>query len=141
MKLTGIGVGKFTRNEESNLRYLAPEVLQDRIYDSRADMYSFGLLLWELWYCERAFGTSTTSRLQHLNGLKRGLRPQHIDGTDRPLPTWLNVMLSCWSGEPRDRLTAHQSWEQLRELQSAEKKTQKVRPTPPPKPSRKVKRN
>ena len=37
--------------------YLAPEVFENRkkIYNSKADMYSFGYVLWELWYGETAF--------------------------------------------------------------------------------------
>ncbi|XP_066280824.1 uncharacterized protein [Branchiostoma lanceolatum] len=36
--------------------YLPPETLQeDHLYDSRSDMYSLGLMMWELWYHRKAF--------------------------------------------------------------------------------------
>ena len=67
--------------------YLAPEVFEDRVYNSKADMYSFGYVLWELWYGETAFGAAIASKPQHLlleEVTKRDLRPTHIKGTHHP---------------------------------------------------------
>ena len=35
--------------------YITPEVLQGAIYTAQCDMYSLGLMTWELWNQERAF--------------------------------------------------------------------------------------
>ncbi|KAL9964101.1 hypothetical protein ACROYT_G027683 [Oculina patagonica] len=35
--------------------YAAPEMLRSSVYDSKADIYSFGIMMWEMWYGERAF--------------------------------------------------------------------------------------
>ena len=118
--------------------YLAPEVLESeyRNYDSMTDMFSFSILLWELWFCEKAFQTSITSHSQHLQRLKRGLRPTHLEGKERPWPVWKDAMETCWRVEPSTRLTAEESWNRLRRLESAQGKTQPGRPTLPPRPSR-----
>ena len=34
--------------------YLAPEVIKSSLYDYKADIYSLGIMLWELWYGNRA---------------------------------------------------------------------------------------
>lgn len=134
-KLTAIGVGKFESEAERSPRYLAPEVLEGRIYDSKAEMYSFGLMLWEMWYGEIVFQTAATSQSQHLDGLRKGYRPSHIERTDRPWEIWQNVMESCWKGEPRDRITAKDGWEQLQQLQKEKgSASRKERPTIKPKP-------
>ena len=146
VKLKGIGCGSFRVNKdimEDNTRYLAPEVLESecRNYDSKSDMFSFSILLWELWFCEKAFQSSITSHSQHLQKLKMGLRPTHLEGKDRPWQVWTEVMETCWKGEPSARLTAKESWNRLRGLESAQRKTQPGRPTPPPKPSRRSKQS
>lgn len=146
MKLKGIGSGSFRVNKdimEDNTRYLAPEVLESecRNYDSKSDMFSFSILLWELWFCQKAFQTSMTSLSQHLQRLKKGIRPAHLEGRDRPWPVWTEVMETCWKGEPSARLTAEESWNRLRRLEFAQRKTQSGRPTPPPKPSRRLKQS
>lgn len=153
VKLKGIGRGSFPMNkeiEEDNPRYLAPEVLESegRNYDSKSDMFSFSILLWELWYCEMAFQTSITSHRQHLRRLKEGVRPTDIEGREPPWPVWKDVMEACWRGEPSNRSTAQQSLNKLRELESVRSKTlpdiptppETPPPTPPPRPSRRSKR-
>ncbi|KAL9963754.1 hypothetical protein ACROYT_G027290 [Oculina patagonica] len=129
-KLTGIGVGKFETEAERSPRYLAPEVLEGRIYDSQSEMYSFGLILWEMWY-----GVPVSSQSQHLDGLKKAVRPSHIEGTHCPWEIWQNVMESCWRSAPRERLTAKDSLEHLKKLHKEKVSTAgKERPTPTPKP-------
>ena len=108
--------------------YLAPEVFEGRVYNSKSDMYSFGYVLWELWYGETAFGAAIASKPQHMlleEVTKRDLRPTHIEGTQRPWENWLRVATSCWDREASARLTAGESLQRLKQLQ-------KIPPTPPP---------
>ena len=53
MKLADVGVAKHEKEITGTMvgtsRYLAPEVRKGRIYNSKADMYSFGFVLWEIW--------------------------------------------------------------------------------------------
>ena len=37
-----------------NPMYLAPEVIKSRLYVYKADIYSFGIMLLEMWYGNRA---------------------------------------------------------------------------------------
>ena len=35
--------------------YMAPEISPEKkIYDTKVDMYSFGLMMWEMWFGERS---------------------------------------------------------------------------------------
>ena len=113
--------------------YLAPEVLEDRIYNSKADMYSFGFVLWELWYGKIAFEDKVVRRSQSvlLEDVRRGLRPPHIDGTNQPWKVWQEVMESCWQMDPSLRLNAQVAWECFKQLQ----KDLSTPPPPPPKKS------
>jgi len=43
--------------------YMAPEILLKKAFDNRVDVYSFGIILWELLACKRAF----PHHLQHLD--------------------------------------------------------------------------
>ena len=68
VKLADVGVGKYEEEIPGTIcgtsLYLAPEVLEGQIYNSRADMYSFAFVLWELWYGERVFTDTVVSRHQ-----------------------------------------------------------------------------
>ncbi|KAJ7392754.1 hypothetical protein OS493_010409 [Desmophyllum pertusum] len=35
--------------------YVALEVYEGKPYDTKVDMYSFGLMMWEMWFGERVF--------------------------------------------------------------------------------------
>ena len=90
-------------------------------------MYSFGFVLWELWYGKTAFEDTVASTSQYvlLEDVRHGLRPTHIDGTTAPRPEWKEVMESCWQMKPSLRLDAKLGWECFKQLQ-------KDLSTPPP---------
>ena len=107
--------------------YLAPEVFETQIYNSKADMYSFGYVLWELWYGETAFRDAIDSRTEIKvldDVVKHDLRPIHIEGTQPPWGNWQQVMASCWNKDPKLRLTAQRGWEKLQNFN--------ISPPPPP---------
>ena len=138
-----MGVGKYEEDITGTIcgtsLYLAPEVLEGRIYNSRADMYSFAFVLWELWYGEIVFADYTVVRGHQsklLQDVKDGLRPCHIDKTSKPSPSWIRVMESCWEKSPGKRMTASDALAVLKELKGkgdAHSRSDSRPPTPPPK--------
>ena len=45
---------KMTTGTMKETFYIAPEVIKSGFYNSKADIYSFGIMLWEMWYGKRA---------------------------------------------------------------------------------------
>ena len=137
-----MGVGKYEEDITGTIcgtsLYLAPEVLEGRVYNSRADMYSFAFVLWELWYGERVFADAVVSRHQSklLQDVKDGLRPCHLDKTSKPSSSWIRVMESCWEESPGKRMTASDALAVLKELKgkgAVHSRSDSCPPTPPPK--------
>ena len=83
-------------------RYMAPEVALHRAYDERCDVYSLGLLLWEIFALERPFDGFDVSDMNSLV-VKKGQRPT-IDG-DWPEAT-ADLVRHCWSEDPKTRPSA-----------------------------------
>ena len=139
VKLADVGVGKYEEDITGTIcgtsLYLAPEVLEGRIYNSRADMYSFAFVLWELWYGERVFADTVVSRHQSklLQDVKDGLRPFHIDKTSKPSPSWKRVMESCWEKSPGKRMTASDALKELKGKGDVHSRSDSRPPTLPPK--------
>lgn len=83
-------------------RYMAPEVGLSRGYGTSADVYSFGILLWQMWALERPFASIT-----HPADFERDV----FRGDQRPAlgPHWplevTALMRRCWSAAPEDRPT------------------------------------
>lgn len=76
-----------------SLRYMAPEVAKHLPYNYKADVYSFGIILYELLSCRKAFtGLDVDQYFEHV--VYGGLRPQQ----NHKWPNELNeVMDKCWS--------------------------------------------
>lgn len=85
--------------ETGSLRYMAPEVADALPYNFTADVYSFGIILWELNAFKKPF-----------EGLNRELFYERIvHGGERPpisrkWPQELSsLMKECWDAEMRNR--------------------------------------
>lgn len=77
-----------------SLAYMAPEVAKGWKYDGKVDVYSFGILLWEIVALETAFPNYRTDELMH----------HHVwTGDERPATySWWPVelqwlMKNCWA--------------------------------------------
>ena len=85
-------------------RYMAPEVALKLGYGKEVDVYSFGMLLWEICALEKPFDSIKSVDAFHDMVVLCGKRPSlHID------PLWTtslkNLMSRCWSTDPLDRPT------------------------------------
>lgn len=90
-----------TGNNNSKLpvRWVAPEVLMSREFSTKSDVWSYGIVLWEMF----SGGKQPYSELaleNILDWINQGYR------LDIPLRTPLpikNLMLSCWEASPSKR--------------------------------------
>ena len=97
--------------------YLAPELCAgDRAYDEKIDVYSYGIILWELcalstnWYD----GDPGPGCGILFDDVARGARPPLKPGFD---PALADLMPLCWANSPRDRLAFADIYKILDDLQ------------------------
>jgi serine/threonine protein kinase/WD40 repeat protein len=75
--------------------WLAPEVIKNEEYSEKADVYSFGVMLWELLVRREFFGEiEFLSELQE--AILDGKRPAIPDDC---LPSFARLVRACWSGD------------------------------------------
>ncbi|XP_066272439.1 uncharacterized protein [Branchiostoma lanceolatum] len=102
------------------LLYAAPEKLRGEVYNFKADVYSFGLLLWEMWYGIHVFkNLESASDLAFVEKIKEGARPDLV-GKTAPSGEWAAMMEECWDGDANRRPAARTISERLQELKQAE---------------------
>ncbi|RIA82118.1 kinase-like domain-containing protein [Glomus cerebriforme] len=78
------------------LPYLAPEVLRGEQYTKAADIYSFGIIMWEITTGDKPFyDRSHNHRLAF--DICSGLRPKLMPGTPE---CYAQVMQKCWNADP-----------------------------------------
>ncbi|RGB40790.1 kinase-like domain-containing protein [Rhizophagus diaphanus] len=89
-----------TRNQVyGRFEYIAPEVHRQKLYSKAADVYSFGIILWELTSCRTPFSDMTRDIALELEIIK-GKRPNIVEGTP---PAFAKLMQDCWHEDPNLR--------------------------------------
>nr|XP_023650731.1 vascular endothelial growth factor receptor kdr-like [Paramormyrops kingsleyae] len=95
------------------LKWMAPEAIFDKLYTVQSDVWSFGVLMWEIF----SLGASPYPGL-HIDEefcctLKEGTR---MRAPDHASPQIYQTMLDCWHSEPGQRPTFTQLVERLGDL-------------------------
>jgi small GTP-binding protein len=79
--------------------WLAPEVIRDELYTQKADIYSFGVILFEILERREFFGeVEFLSEVQE--HILAGERPSFSDDC---IPSYANLMQACWDQSPENR--------------------------------------
>ncbi|XP_078440919.1 serine/threonine-protein kinase STY46-like isoform X2 [Wolffia australiana] len=104
VKVADFGVARFKNKggimtaETGTYRWMAPEVINHQSYDHKADVYSFGIVLWELVTSKIPYENSTP--VQAALGVRKGVRP---DIPQDIHPGVRSLIQRCWDGSPSRR--------------------------------------
>ncbi|KAJ7310561.1 hypothetical protein JRQ81_007503 [Phrynocephalus forsythii] len=98
------------------LKWMAPEAIFDKIYTTQSDVWSFGVLLWEIF----SLGASPYPGVQidedFCRCLKEGTR---MRSPEYSTPEIYQTMLDCWHSVPTERPTFTELVERLGDLLQA----------------------
>ncbi|OHT04088.1 TKL family protein kinase [Tritrichomonas foetus] len=83
--------------------HMAPEVITSDHYDGKADVFSYGILLYEVGEMKHAWKNANKREIEVQNNIVRGNRPQFTPEL-LPLPM-KQLIVRCWSGNPATRPT------------------------------------
>lgn len=105
VKIADFGVARIIETtghmtaETGTYRWMAPEVIEHKPYDEKADVFSFAIVLWELLTCRIPYSEMTP--LQAAVGVvQKGLRPDIPPSTPPALGL---LMEACWAQEAAHR--------------------------------------
>ncbi|EGW02712.1 Vascular endothelial growth factor receptor 2 [Cricetulus griseus] len=98
------------------LKWMAPETIFDRVYTIQSDVWSFGVLLWEIFSLGASPYPGVKIDEDFCRRLKEGTRMRAPDYTT---PEMYQTMLDCWHEDPNQRPSFSELVEHLGNLLQA----------------------
>uniref|UniRef100_A0A6I8NA25 Vascular endothelial growth factor receptor 2 n=1 Tax=Ornithorhynchus anatinus TaxID=9258 RepID=A0A6I8NA25_ORNAN len=98
------------------LKWMAPETIFDRVCTIQSDVWSFGVLLWEIFSLGASPYPGVKIDEDFCRRLKEGTR---MRPPEYATPEMYQTMLDCWHGEPKQRPTFSELVEHLGNLLEA----------------------
>ncbi|CAN6329429.1 unnamed protein product [Urochloa humidicola] len=102
-----------TKTGKGTPQWMAPEVLRNEPSDEKSDVYSYGVILWEL--VTQKIPWENLNSMQVIGAV--GFMNQRLDIPSDVDPQWTSIILSCWESDPQQRPSFQELLEKLRELQ------------------------
>ncbi|KAF7229731.1 tyrosine-protein kinase Tec-like [Nothobranchius furzeri] len=94
------------------VKWSPPEVLHYSKYSSKSDVWSFGVLMWEI-HSEGQTPFENRSNLEVVNDITKGVR---LYRPHRASPQLHSIMYRCWHEKPQGRPTFSELLEEIRKL-------------------------
>ncbi|KAI6225575.1 Mitogen-activated protein kinase kinase kinase [Aphelenchoides besseyi] len=104
LKLCDFGTAAKLRTSMTNNRgsapWMAPEVFRGKKYDQKCDVFSVGILLWEMITRRQPFDDWDSHAFTILWQVSEGRRPNLIDNCPSVI---MDLIKRCWSAKPNER--------------------------------------
>ncbi|XP_021774294.1 tyrosine-protein kinase receptor UFO-like [Chenopodium quinoa] len=102
-----------TKTGKGTPQWMAPEVLRNEQADEKSDIYSFGVILWEL--ATHKIPWENLNAMQVIGAV--GFMNQRLDIPEDVDSRWSSIIESCWQSDPQSRPTFQELLEKLKDLQ------------------------
>lgn len=124
IKITDFGMGKqieqdiIDYKEENSLtiaiKWSAPEVILQRIYSNKSDVWSFGIVLWEIF----SWGESPYNNLSNKDTITWVMKGHRLAKPENcPEPIYNIMKNSCWNHNPQNRFSFKSLYNLLRKIE------------------------
>ncbi|XP_052391048.1 mitogen-activated protein kinase kinase kinase 7 isoform X1 [Carassius gibelio] len=87
-------------NNKGSAAWMAPEVFEGNNYSEKCDVFSWGIILWEVITRRKPFDEIGGPAFRIMWAVHRGTRPPLIKNLPKPLES---LMTRCWSKDPSQR--------------------------------------
>jgi len=102
-----------TKTGKGTPQWMAPEVLRNEPSDEKSDVYSYGVILWEL--VTQKIPWDNLNTMQVIGAV--GFMDQRLDIPSDTDPQWASMIENCWDSDPRKRPSFLELLDRLRDLQ------------------------
>nr|BBF89469.1 putative MAP3K delta-1 protein kinase [Oryza glaberrima]BBF89481.1 putative MAP3K delta-1 protein kinase [Oryza glaberrima] len=102
-----------TKTGKGTPQWMAPEVLRNEPSNEKSDVYSYGVILWEI--ATQKIPWDNLNTMQVVGAV--GFMDHRLDIPSDVDPQWASMIESCWDSDPQRRPSFQELLDQLRDLQ------------------------
>ncbi|CAG5128054.1 unnamed protein product [Candidula unifasciata] len=117
-KVSDFGLAQFCglslTSRQFPVKWTAPEALRDNTFNTKTDMWSFGILLWEIY----SFGRVPYPRIHQTDVIKHIEGGYRMEAPEGCPPEIYSIMTDAWKLKPADRPTFSQVLSELNSMRS-----------------------
>ena len=95
--------------------WMAPEIIVNKRYSTKVDVYSYGIIIWEVCTRKTPYSCMSQQQVQFYVSVKKGRPNMKIIPSNTP-PKIIQLMQMCWDHEPNNRPTFEYIVDFLRNL-------------------------
>ena len=113
------GIARQAKNEHGYVMHTAPEILLGHPFSISADMFSVGVLLWEVWHCMQAnWCGNQMDEVELAEKIRLGtvLPLMESCAGEGSVAAWVTVWENCWLAVAENRPTALSVYDALNQL-------------------------
>jgi hypothetical protein len=119
VKVADFGLSRVLQDDKMSRigtpQWAAPEVIREEVYTEAADVYGYGIILWELAALQCPYKGMNAIRIARSVAFE-GLRPS-LDAVPAACPREILVLMQeCWDADPQKRPTFPQILERLAKI-------------------------
>ncbi|XP_054010548.1 mitogen-activated protein kinase kinase kinase 7-like [Hylaeus anthracinus] len=97
---TACDLNTYMTNNKGSAAWMAPEVFEGSKYTEKCDVFSWGVILWEILSRKKPFDEIGGSAYRIMWAVHVGQRPPLIEGCPKPIE---DLMTRCWHKSPEER--------------------------------------
>lgn len=101
-----------TKTGKGTPQWMAPEVLRNEPSDEKSDVYSYGVILWEI--ATEKIPWDNLNSMQVIGAV--GFMNQRLEIPNDVDPQWVSIIESCWHSEPQRRPSFQELLEKFKDL-------------------------
>ncbi|KAK9288662.1 hypothetical protein L1049_017123 [Liquidambar formosana] len=102
-----------TKTGKGTPQWMAPEVLRNEPSDEKSDVYSYGVILWEL--ATEKIPWDNLNSMQVIGAV--GFMNQRLEIPKDVDPQWVSIIENCWHSDPQCRPTFQELLDKFKDLQ------------------------
>ena len=122
-KISDFGLSKFLENIDNKklsghlgtCHWMAPEVIENKNYSLKADVYSYGIIIWEVCCRKTPYYNMNQQQIQFYVTFKKGRPDMDLMPKDRPKEID-KLIECCWDHNPNNRPTFSQIIEYIKNI-------------------------